>query len=277
MRQNAFIETSAINWLYDAGFDANQTNALLVAEKLIPIVGMDTVYELTRCFTVNPERARSLFYFLKQLKPHYSCQRDRLYIQELDNLRKGKAVDTRLGYYADEILTERINQYSVGVFNNTHEEFIVGRQFFWDDCRAKLWAPEATRPKKGLAFTDYLLYCMQQLRLNISVFQQWIKELTKKMPSKEDATNLFNNINNFPAFRTSLYSQFYLNFSIIKNGDTPREDRFTDSLQVISASYFSIMLTNDKDIVDTLVPHLNPLQKAILIPTISSKHSKINA
>ena len=53
MRQNAFIETSAINWLYDAGFDASQVNSLLAAEKLIPIVGMDTVYELARCFTAT--------------------------------------------------------------------------------------------------------------------------------------------------------------------------------------------------------------------------------
>jgi hypothetical protein len=75
MRQTAFIETSAISWFYNAGFDANKTNAFFDSQNLIPVVGMDTIYELARCFIVKPERAKSLFCFLKELKPDYSCQR----------------------------------------------------------------------------------------------------------------------------------------------------------------------------------------------------------
>lgn len=268
MRQTAFIETSAINWFYDAGFDANKTNALFASQNLIPVVGMDTIYELGRCFIVKPQRAKSLFCFLKDLKPDYSCQREQLYIQEINSLREAKAVDVLLGYYTDEALTERIEQYSTGVFNSAHAEFIAGRQFFWDDCREKLWNSSGIQSKKGLRFTDYLSHCMEQLRSNVVIFQQWIKELTKKTLSKEDVINLFNNIENFPALRTSLYSQFYLNFLMIKNGTTPREDRFTDSLQVIAASYFSFMITDDIYIVDTLVPHLNSTQQAIRALTI---------
>lgn len=268
MRQTAFIETSAINWFYDAGFDANKTNVLFDSQNLIPVVGMDTIYELARCFTVKPERAKALFCFLKELNPNYSCQREQLYIQEINSLREAKAVGAFLGYYTDEALTERMEQYSTGIFNRAHVEFIAGRQFFWDDCREKLWSSSGIQSKKGLLFTDYLSHCMEQLRSNVSIFQQWIKELTKKTLPKEDVINLFNKIENFPALRTSLYSQFYLNFLIIKNGTTPREDRFTDSLQVIVASYFSIIITNDIYIVDTLVPYLNPTQHAIRAPEL---------
>ena len=67
MRQTVFIETSAINWFYDSGFDANKTNALFASQNLIPVVGMDTIYELARCFTVKPEKAKGLFCFLKEL------------------------------------------------------------------------------------------------------------------------------------------------------------------------------------------------------------------
>lgn len=222
MRQTAFIETSAINWFHDAGFDSNKMHALFVSQNLIPIVGMDTIYELARCFTVKPERAKTLFCFLKELKPDYSCQREQLYIQEIDSLLEGKTIDALLGYYTDEALTERIEQYSTGVFSSANAEFITARQFFWDDCRAKLWKPKEIQSKRGLVFTDYLNHCMLHFRSNISIFQQWIKELTKKTQSKKDAIYLFNNIKDFPALRTSLYSQLYLNFLIIKNGVTPR-------------------------------------------------------
>lgn len=263
MRQTAFLDTSTINWFYNAGLNANEANALLASRNFIPVIGMDTIYELARCFTVEPEKAQALFCFLKALSPEYSCQREQLYTQELDRLQNGKAVDARIGCYTNEALTERLEEFSTGIFNKTNAEFAVGRQFFWDDCRKRLWSPDGIKSKKGLIFSDYLSHCMQQLRLNVSIFHQWIKVLINKIITKEDVINLFENIQKFPALRTSLYSQFYLNFLIIKNGATPREDRFTDSLQVIAASYFSLIIADDRGIVDTLVPNLNPSQQAI--------------
>lgn len=268
MRQTAFIDTSAINWFYNFGFDANRINFLLASQNLTPVIGVDTHYELTRCFKVNKEKAINLCFLLKELQPNYSCQRERLYIQEIDNLIEGKPVDPLLGYYSREILTDRLDQYSLGRVNNAHMEFIDARQFFWNDCRVKLWNQEKTRPKKALIFIDYSKYCIQQLRLNLSIFQQWINLLTKKSLSEIDAIKLLDNINNFKALRTALYSHFYLNFLIIKNGNTPKEDKFTDSLQLVSASYFSVIISDDRYMIDTLVPNLNTTQKTIKVSTV---------
>lgn len=62
MRQTAFIETSAINWFHDAGFDSNKMHALFVSQNLIPIVGMNTIDSLR---VINLYRVkRSALFFL---------------------------------------------------------------------------------------------------------------------------------------------------------------------------------------------------------------------
>ncbi|MFV0820841.1 hypothetical protein, partial [Legionella micdadei] len=71
--KTAFIETSAINWLYDnSAADAQLTNHLFSSNNFIPVVGMDTIYEMGRCFKTNAtDKASALFTFLKQLNPIY--------------------------------------------------------------------------------------------------------------------------------------------------------------------------------------------------------------
>ncbi|GAN30370.1 hypothetical protein ACTOV9_12975 [Legionella pneumophila] len=77
-----------------------------------------------------------------------------LYNQELDNLLHGFSVDPLLGYYSEEILIERIEQFSLGIFDNMHEEFIAGRQFFWGDCREKVWNPDKVKQNLNLTFEN---------------------------------------------------------------------------------------------------------------------------
>ncbi|PWY56054.1 hypothetical protein DGG96_08945 [Legionella qingyii] len=276
--RTAFIETSAINWFYKNQFNAVSANKLLASKNLIPVVGMDTIYELARCFTVEYEKAVNLFNFLKQLKPVYSCQRKVLYEQELNNLMQGSSVDPLLGYYTEEILTDRIKHYSMGIFDKTHEEFIIGRQFFWDDCREKLWSPENIKRNKGLTLQAYLTHCFKQIEITPLILQKWIEELTGKILSKDNIATLLKKLNTLPALRTALYSQFYLNFLIIRNQATPREDRFTDSLQVIAASYFSVIISHDNYLLNTLLPSLNPDQLGENISSlVDSVHGELCA
>ena len=178
--RTAFIETSAINWLHANEFGAANTNELFTSLNFTPIMGMDTIYELARCFIVKHDKAISLFSFLKQLNPIYSCQRSVLYDQEIHRLIKSSIVDPLLGYYTEEILTERIKQYSAGDFDNTHAEFIAGRQFFWDDCREKLWKPENVKQKKGLTSQDYLAHCFQQIETTPPNITAMDKKINRK-------------------------------------------------------------------------------------------------
>lgn len=257
-----FIETSALNWLYDNTEDANHANRLLEMKKLIPIVGMDTIYELAHCFLNSPNRASNLFEFLKQFKPVYSCQRENLYNQELDRFLNGTSVNVFLEHYSKEILTNRIGDYSSGIFNEIHRDFIIARQFFWDDCREKLWIPKDTKRKRGLEFIDYLPHCLKKIEENITIFQQWILGITGKNLSKQNAIHFFKKLDSFPALRTSLYSQFFLNSLIIKSKATPSKDKFTDSLQIVGASYFTSIVSNDDYLLNNLSPAINPdLQK----------------
>ncbi|STX37486.1 hypothetical protein [Legionella feeleii] len=268
--KTAFIETSAINWLSDHAINAHTCNQIFATYKLTPVIGMDTIYELGRCFTTIPKRGSELFSWLNQLKPIYSCQRAILYSQELDNLLRGSSINALLGYYSEEILAKRIKDFSSGIFENIHEEFIAGRQFFWDDCREKLWNPNKVKQNLGLTFKNYLHHCLKQIETNISILQKWVKELTGKRLSKENTILLLKKLNAYPALRTALYSQFYLNFLIIRNRSIPSEDKFTDSLQVIGASYFSSIVSNDKYLIDTLANTVNPDIQVIKVQAINS-------
>ena len=86
--------------------------------------------------------------------------------------------------------------------------------------------------------------------------------------SKENVISLLKSINTLPALRTALNSQFYLNFLIIRNQATPSEDKFTDGLQVIAASYSSVIISNDNYLINTLTPAINPDQPAINISSL---------
>ena len=72
--KTGFIETSAINF-FCKEIDGYQANKFLEQKRLIPIVGMDTIYELGRCFLVDTNKAQGLFNFLNQLNPVYACTR----------------------------------------------------------------------------------------------------------------------------------------------------------------------------------------------------------
>ncbi|KTD04388.1 hypothetical protein Lgee_0141 [Legionella geestiana] len=257
--KTAFIETSAINWLYENNIEPGICNQSLAANNLIPVVGMDTIYELGRTFTTSkPDTGAKLFSWLYRLNPMYSCQRERLYANELDSFLHGSPIAGLLEYYSKEVLTQRLKDFSSGIFSTIHEEFMAGRQFFWDDCREKLWSPNQVKQNRGLVFSDYLQHCLKEIVSNISILQIWLKELTGIQLPQDQANNLLKKLNSYRALRTSLYSQFYLNYLIIKNHTKPREDRFTDSLQLIGASYCSCIISHDKNLLDTLAPNLNP-------------------
>ncbi|ARG97100.1 hypothetical protein [Legionella micdadei] len=275
--KTAFIETSAINWLYDnSAADAQLTNHLFSSNNFIPVVGMDTIYEMGRCFKTNAtDKASALFTFLKQLNPIYYCQRSMLYNQELDNLLHGSSVIASLGHYTAEILAERIKQFSLGIFDSIHEEFISGRQFFWDDCREKLWKPEKNKKSLSLTFDYYLQHCLKQIESNIPILQKWLEELTGKKLPAENAVCLMKRLGSYPALRTSLYSQFYLNYLIIRNQATPSEDKFTDSLQLIGASYSSAIVSHDNYLLNTLANALNPDIQIVKINSLNETHTII--
>lgn len=254
--KTASLDTSAINWIFNKKFNAIEFNELLKLKGYTPVVGMDTIYELERCFIQYPEKGKNLFYFLNQLNPVYICQRQIIYEQELSKLTQGSSVNALLGYFSEEILRMRIKDNITGISN--HNKFIKERQFFWNDCRKKLWTPEGVKRNLKLELNDYLLHCIKQITMNIKIVQDWLKFLTNKTVLIYYAKNFIKNINNFPALRTALYSQFYLNFLLIKNLTTPSEDKFTDSLQVISSSYSTAIISDDKYLIKTLAPAVNP-------------------
>lgn len=61
--KTGFIETSAINFFCNKEIDGYQAIKLLEQKRLIPIVGMDTIYELGRSFLVDTNKAQGLFNF----------------------------------------------------------------------------------------------------------------------------------------------------------------------------------------------------------------------
>lgn len=256
--KTAFLETSAINYLHDHVSNAQKTKQLFASNNLIPVVGIDTIYELERCFTSKkPEKAQSLFSFLKELDPVYSCKREELYIQELDKLLSDFPVNALLNDYSKKLLTARIEKLSSGNFNSGHKEFIDGKQLFWKKLK-ELWRPDKIKNKLSFSFEEYKRHCLQKIEANILILQEYLINLTGKVLSKEKTMFFLKKLNSFPALRAVIYSQFYLNYLVIINAETPSEDKFTDSLQIIGASYCSNLVSHDNYLLTKLANTLNP-------------------
>ena len=194
-----------------------------------------------------------------------------LYRGEVDKFLFNSALDPLLGYFTKEELIKRMSNYMEGNFDNAHKEFIDARQFFWKDCREKLWQSDNGKIKKELHFKNYVDYCFDFMKRNITIFQEWIYGLIKKELSPNDTSRLLINLNSFPALHTALMAQFFKNYLIAKNGATPSEDKFTDSLQIIGASYSSVIVSDDKYLINTLVNSLNPKIEAIAVRSLKKR------
>lgn len=145
---------------------------------------------------------------------------------------------------------------------------------FLGDSRKHLWTPNSNT-KRNLVFGDYLKHCLKQIRENISILQILVIHLTKKEFSEEHSKKLLEKIDSYPAFRTLLYSQFFMNYQIIRNGTTPKEDKFTDSLQWIGASYCSAIISNDGYLLDTLSKNIHPYIQPISIKSLAIPQSLV--
>jgi hypothetical protein len=87
-----FLDTTVINRCHELGVTGNKLYELLVRQDLEPILGFNTMYELTRDFlnTDDPDRTINLFCIVRDLKPKIACKRAKMYSQMSNGVRPEK-------------------------------------------------------------------------------------------------------------------------------------------------------------------------------------------
>ena len=65
----------------------------------------------------------------------------------------------------------------------------------------------------------------------------------------EYSTLLNHKMNDYPALRTLLHQQLYLEFTTEWHGTTPGKNRFSDGIQMIEAAYCDTFITDDNDLL----------------------------
>ncbi len=111
-----------------------------------------------------------------------------------------------------------------------------------------------TRKKipRGTSFVEYRdKEISSNLKLRLGL-KQMLPSMTDGILNleNEDISLIIDNLDKCPAIRSFIYSQLYQEYKVAIHGDAPAEDKFTDSLQLIEASYCSEYITGD-------VKHLN--------------------
>lgn len=111
-----------------------------------------------------------------------------------------------------------------------------------------------TRKKipRGTLFVEYRdkeISNNSKLRLGLKQMLPLMTEGVLNLENK-DISLIMDNLDKCPAIRSFIYSQLYQEYKVAIHGSAPAEDKFTDSLQLIEASYCSEYITGDEKHLD---------------------------
>ncbi len=245
------LDTSVINYLYDQKIEVISFNKLLLENNFIPFIGMYTHYEIFRlCMDKNKiKKTSSLFKILDDIKPVYGCPRNLLYKREAEKFRSGKHVDNLAFQEQLAEIKEILHRIDRGIFDEEDRRSINDRQNGLSKIIKIIWQPTQDDKKSRWKNKPFNAFCNKQMsNLDLVKLNKILSDYLNINFSLNELNQFIKNINSYPAFRTLLYSQFYITYSIIQGSgnNQPSEDRLTDSLQLIEASYCTAFLSNDK-------------------------------
>lgn len=72
------------------------------------------------------------------------------------------------------------------------------------------------------------------------------KIIIGKSLNDAEVSKFLTHATSYPAIKTHLWIDLYLNYTVIKSGNKPAKDKTDDLRHLIDASYCSTLVTNDK-------------------------------
>ncbi len=245
--KKAFIETSAINALYDKVTNAHETKAILKNHHFLPVLGLFTTFELAKTdLSDKPgvkDRFKNLFRFIQALQPEFSCRDDQLFEMESRKLKFDLEASPLVT--SKETLKEldaRINRFCSGNIFDHEKHFLQQKENNFNQCRHH-WGSQTYNPK----VSDFKSLSEYQERFFKNYDLDFMKKFFKltcgiRIPDI-DIKKLMSGINHYPALRTHINFHLYLNFNFKQ--EPPATERLMDNIQLVEAAYFPVFISAD--------------------------------
>jgi hypothetical protein len=259
--KKAYLEPSIINRAYGCGLSGLKLKEVLAKHLLTPAIGLNAIYEMARTF-LNKDGVQigvALFKILWELDPSYQLSPEMLYDQEIIKLRIGAAVLPFLDELNLAATKQEVWRIASGNFDEKASNSITSRE-------AEI---RENHPKFAL---NYIKEVNETLKSNPSerlpTFEKVYSDLGDQLPgliyklledklSIYEAHEIYHRIDSFPAIRTTLRSNVYLNAICIIHQHVPGKDKIDDYRHIIEASYCDIFVTDDAQLSRT-IPRINP-------------------
>jgi len=128
--KKAYLESNVINEALRKSISGNEIRKKLKSNGFQPIIGLHTIYELTRTFQnpKNIEKGKNLFTIVKELQPSTMPEPKDLINQEIMKLRLGSAVLPFLSYENQIASQLEVDRLSKGIIEQRTLDFIINRE-----------------------------------------------------------------------------------------------------------------------------------------------------
>ncbi|MCK4233859.1 hypothetical protein KAX75_05490 [candidate division WOR-3 bacterium] len=265
MYKKVYIETSIINRAHGEKISGSQIANILTSSNLLPVIGFHTIYECARTYLNHKNHllAQCLFKILKDIDPSYTPLTGNLLRQEVDKLRTAAAVLPFFAHLNQVSVRIEVARLADGIFDNQAERFIrareneikttgfsVASEIFLNNLRKS-----KRKAYKNIRTFDDLLNLYKKKDLIHHLIIKILNDIACPV-SQSEARELEIQINSFPALRSVVLSNCYLNFILIKYNTQPSMDKIDDYRHIIDSSYSNQFLSDDRQQLKT-VEHIN--------------------
>lgn len=261
--KQVYLEPNAINRAQDAGVGGADLRANFASKDIMPIVGIHTIYELSRAF-LNPDLVsvgQRNFEIIRDLAPKYAQPANIMLGQELDHFIGGIAIEPLLAHHSLRDTKEEVDQLASGVLREKGQIFITDRE-------AEIRSNFPPMCAGFIAKIDWLRTTNPEIFNQLRSFEDVVSHLESDVPlliegilqgraRPSEAAGITEALDGFPVLRASVRANLYLTFVCIRHKIRPGFDKLDDSRHAIEAAYFDALVTNDAQLTNN-APKIAP-------------------
>jgi len=215
------------------------------------VVSQHTTYELARTFLnpKNTEIGKELFLIIKELEPIFTCETQTLLKREISKLKNESS--SGMSYLIESIyvspLNEAMDEMCKGELTQKYTSFISGMEKAFDRDNEMWDGIIKKRDKQEFKQKSFQQYKTEWLEtVSSATMQSQVMEFAGSRLDTKDIDTFMKNINSYPAMRTLIYSNLYLNFVAKQSGNRPSKDKSDDFRHLIDSSYCTTIVSSDE-------------------------------
>jgi hypothetical protein len=253
----AYIEVSVINRSVDQGNDAISLRENLRTLGYEPVLGLNVIYELAKCFLTDQgiPRGRKLLAFVDDLAPTFHWGPQQLMEQEVERFRHGTAVLPFLDRLNHDSIVMEARKLRAGILSTDLRDNIVTREA---DLSANVSKNDAIYLRQVDELCTQYPGEVRRFRTYEDVLTQFAPDLfrfveavvnrLRKLVSADEARRIASRMDEFPAIRSVMRTHMYLMFHCLVHGTGAGRDKLGDYRHVAEAAYCRALPTADRQL-----------------------------